>query len=100
MKQKMYRHGDLLIMQVEQVKGKHVKGNILEEGEATGHYHRATGNAVTVTVQDDTKYISAPNGAVLTHDEHDTITLPPGRYSVWRQREFNPYEEAIRYVQD
>jgi hypothetical protein len=23
MKQKMYRHGDLLIMQVEQVKGKH-----------------------------------------------------------------------------
>lgn len=99
-KEMMYRHGDLLIIRVEKALGKQIKGNILEEGEATGHYHRATGNGVTVTMMDDTKYINAPNGTVLTHDEHDPITLPPGEYSVWRQREYNPYEAAIRYVQD
>jgi len=31
-KEMMYRHGDLLICRVGQVKGKHVKGNILEDG--------------------------------------------------------------------
>jgi hypothetical protein len=36
--------------------------------------------------------------AALEHDEHDTITLPPGSYRIVRQREYAP--EEIRYVAD
>lgn len=97
----MYRHGDLLIMRVDKaLKGEIVKDNVLEDGEVTGHQHIANGNGVVVQLVEDTKYIHAPNGATITHQEHNPITLPPGEYSVWRQREYNPYLEAIRYVQD
>jgi len=40
--------------------------------------------------------VDAP--AELTHEEHKTITIPPGKYQVRRQREYD--EEQIRFVED
>ena len=44
------------------------------------------------------RFLSVEAEVALTHDEHATITLPPGQYRVRRQREFAP--EAPVYVTD
>ena len=98
----MYRQGDVLIERVDSIKGKAVKKNnkiILAHGEATGHHHAIT--------DDTTILFNGPNGEVyidvtehteLTHQEHSSIAIPPGKYRVVRQREYTP--EAIRNVID
>ncbi len=98
----MYRQGDVLIERIEKVNGKKQKINgniILAYGEATGHHH---------AIKDDTTMLfHGPNGEVyidvtehteLTHQEHSSIAIPPGKYRVVRQREYTP--EAIRNVID
>lgn len=99
---RMYRHGDLLIRKCEPKNGlKVVENKVVEEGEATGHYHRIQGDGGTVLVDEqETKYIEVGELVEITHEEHNPITIPPGFYEVVRQREYNPYEEAVRYVQD
>ncbi|MBA7541543.1 hypothetical protein ES705_33859 [subsurface metagenome] len=43
-------------------------------------------------------YAVVDTPAELTHEEHDTITIPPGKYQIRRQREYD--EEEIRFVED
>ena len=104
----MFRQGDVLIIPVAQIpndlqKVAREKGRlILAHGEATGHAHAIADKraalfrdpklmAIFMTVSGD-----AP--VALEHDEHDTISVPPGSYRVVRQREYSP--EAIRNVAD
>jgi hypothetical protein len=96
----MYRHGDLLIVKVDSIPGsaKVKKDNILAYGTATGHSHRLSGG--TVLEEGQSVYLKVPNSGVLTHEEHDDITLPLGDYRVIRQVEYNPYENATRMVMD
>lgn len=72
----------------------------LAEGEHTGHYHLAT--ARTAALYDDNSQIvlDAPSGTKVTHQEHGTITVPPGQYDRLIVREFDPFEEEIREVRD
>lgn len=72
----------------------------LAEGEVTGHFHAAT--ARTATLYDDGGQImlDAPKGTEVTHQEHGTITVPPGQYDRLIVREFDPFEEEIREVRD
>jgi hypothetical protein len=104
----LYRQGDVLIVPTKKVpaRTKPVKREngdvILAHGEVTGHAHR---------IHDETAELVTPEGAAelyllvhgtahvaLTHDEHDTIMLPPGKYEIRRQREYSP--EEIRNVAD
>lgn len=100
----MFRHGDLLI---EQVDDPHMKGLIdrygllreeqqsvvLQHGEATGHTHVLTakeGKVVMVWDYGTQMYVEVPaGGAVLTHEEHNEIHLDEGLHRVTRQREFD-----------
>lgn len=96
----MYRQGDLLIVAAPNpTRGKHARpitDGVIQEGEATGHAHRlANGEA---WVDAGNTFITSTGSAVLTHDEHDTITLPEGNYRVIRQREYTP--EGERVVRD
>jgi len=43
-------------------------------------------------------YAVVDSPAELTHEEHKTITIPPGKYQIRRQREYD--EEQIRFVED
>lgn len=74
---------------------------VLAHGELTGHSHAIKSEkaalfrdpklmAIFMTVTD------AP--VTLEHQEHDTITIPPGLYRIVRQREYHP--EALRNVAD
>lgn len=98
----MWRHGDVLIQSVNalprEAKRRHT--TILVHGELTGHSHRLEDPASgelwdgggTLFLR-----VTAPAARVV-HQEHAPISLGPGVYRVWQQREYSP--EAIRRVVD
>jgi hypothetical protein len=105
--QTQFRQGDVLVERI----GRTVKFSdhqpvdpvhgrlILAHGEATGHTHSvASEDAVMVLAADGTLLLDVLVETPLTHQEHDAIPLPVGRYRVTRQREYAP--EAIRNVSD
>jgi hypothetical protein len=106
----MYRQGDILIIPVDEIPAdtkpvarEHGK-LILAHGEITGHHHAFdidVENVELVTADQAAELYLLVHGteaAPLTHQEHATIPVEPGRYRVRRQREYAP--EAIRQVQD
>jgi hypothetical protein len=75
----------------------------LAEGEATGHFHAAT--AADAVIYDlpgipDVLALSAPSGTAVTHQEHDTIMVPPGEYDRSIVQEFDHFNQEARAVVD
>ncbi len=106
---KMYRHGDVLLIKIDKLPYKMLKkkeGNIILEGEVTGHAHRLKGNArlweVAEAISNNTEgiigYAEVEKGTSIIHEEHKEIQLPKGYYEIRRQREYD--ENYIRFVQD
>jgi len=103
MMNKMYRQGDVLIVEEKRtaasaISGKVQTDNVLVYGEATGHAHRVVGDDVHVRQTARGKVIDARSKFKVVHEEHDTIEIPEGFYRVVRQREYD--EQEIRYVAD
>jgi len=74
----------------------------LAEGEATGHFHAAVAEDA-VLYGDDTGtplLLDAPSGSDVTHQEHGTITLPPGQYDRSIVQEYDHAQEEAREVID
>ena len=71
---------------------------ILAYGEVTGHCHAIAEPDVALMEREVAvggkmlkelfMRVDAPKGAKLTHQEHTTTTIPPGTYTVKRQREY------------
>jgi hypothetical protein len=110
------RQGDVLLIPVDDeipATARHAPRKdgrlILARGEATGHHHsilEADVDLFTLTDGTDTAAgadmllrVRSRAGAVLTHQEHDPIALPPGTYRVRRPREYSP-QAAPRLVAD
>jgi hypothetical protein len=100
-----YRQGDVGIVRVSRIPPKATpverdQGRIvLAYGEVTGHAHAiAEESATLVRSSDGRTFLRLEAPAVVRHEEHAPVTLPPGRYEVRRQREYSP--EAIRDVAD
>lgn len=75
--------------------------NHLAEGEVTGHYHEAVGAGVGVFEHsDDVLLLNAPDGCEVTHQEHATVVLPPGKFKTGVAQEFDPAVEEARNVKD
>ena len=74
------------------------------EGEVTGHAHRCVADDCEVydlpEEGEDRRSLGAPSGTDVTHEEHETISLPPGKYDIRRQREIDPDTEDVRVVAD
>lgn len=106
MKPKLYRQGDVLLERIASIpkSAKKQKRNgpiILAYGEATGHHHAINDEFVDLHTDESAgvTYIEVKQAMVaLTHQEHSTIRLPPGKYTKIQQREYSP--EAIRNVAD
>jgi hypothetical protein len=100
----MLRQGDVLLVPVDEIpKGLETvprEGGrlVLAHGEATGHAHVIEGEA-TFLAEDleelEQRFLAVEEEAELVHDQHATITVPPGKYEVRRQREYQP-EAPIR----
>jgi hypothetical protein len=102
MKKKAYRHGDVVIVRIDRIpdglKPSRL-GRTLAEGEVTGHAHVMTSGDVSLYEKDDVLYMHVESDeATLTHEEHETITIPNGDYMIERQREYTP--EGWRRVAD
>ncbi len=105
---KPYRQGDVLILPVDEIPAglqpvPLENGRvILAHGEVTGHAHAVEGDVLFLAAdleELEQRFLCVENEtAQVVHEEHDTITLPPGIYEVRRQREYTP--EEIRTVAD
>jgi hypothetical protein len=102
------RHGDVDLFRLEEApksKAKKVKKLVLALGEVTGHKHVITAEKdedILVYEWDNELGVvfrlNAP--AKLSHEEHATITLPPGLYTKSIEREYDPFQNIERQVID
>lgn len=101
-----YRQGDVLIARTnlsavpngaekQKPDGQRV---ILAYGEATGHAHAIDCKLADMYQWQGDQLLEVKPGAVLGHEEHTHIPLPPGVYKVTIQKEYSP--ERIRNVAD
>lgn len=93
------------------------KRTVIAEGEVTGHAHAFNDNNnpdVSITLfkadriwgtrmqgSDTPNYVRIEGGdAVLTHEEHNAISIPPGEYEISQVREFDYLRNETRRVVD
>lgn len=103
-----YRQGDVVLESCTFPAGagySRVKKVTLAKGEKTGHSHVLMSPGVTKDIEiverDGTLYLRVlgEKPAKLKHQEHDTITVPPGSYKVVTQTEYDP-KMGTRHVAD
>jgi hypothetical protein len=97
----LFRQGDVLIESVGEIpEGIELipyteRGVVLAEGEVTGHAHRiASRHASLYRSETDARYmrVMGPAPVELRHEEHTTVTIPPGNYKVTIHTEYQPGE--------
>lgn len=110
MKKRIYRQGDVMIRrrahnripETAQTVARDRGRIVLAYGEVTGHAHAIADREAELyhDVETERRFLQvlAEGGVDLVHEEHATITIPPGEYEVIRQREYAP--EAVRNVAD
>ena len=101
-KPKVFRHGDLLIIEVSSIPNTAVplSTNIIAEGEKTGHNHELKGAQQVFETLDKQLYFEAKQDVILKHPEHNTLDIPKGCYIVEQQRRYNPFEDIQEEVVD
>lgn len=91
---KAYRHGDVIIREIEAVKGDKLDHLTLAEGEVTGHSHRIIEGVAALFKFDDELYLDIQSElATLSHEEHKALELPQGKYEIIIQREYDDAKE-------
>jgi hypothetical protein len=103
MKNKVYRQGDVLITPINEIPSglKRTNKVTLAFGEVTGHHHTIYDSGCVGyanEIEGLAAYLDVESDCNLTHQEHDTITIPPGKYKVTRQVEYTP--AALKNVAD
>ena len=77
----LYQQGDVLLKSCKEIKGKKLNHLTLAKGEVTGHHHTITKGEAELYEEKGTLFLKIDSDkAVLTHQEHDTITIPKGDY--------------------
>jgi len=101
---KLYQQGDVLFKEIDPVKKpvtKEITDGIIAKGDSTGHAHRIGVDApVKLFYSDDTMYLQALDTAIVEHEEHKSVILPPGTYMVYKVREYDHFTEEAREVVD
>ena len=74
---------------------------VLGEGETIGHKHvLESKKEFAYSRATDSLSIMLADMGVLTHDEHDRIVLPAGKFRSYHQVEFNPMNNRINRIFD
>jgi hypothetical protein len=108
----LIRQGDVLLVPIDDLPANtpvEASGRlVLAEGETTGHAHvidaqraRLVRRRLMHHGQSPTLYlvVDGVEAVSLTHEEHNTVEVPPGLYEVRRQKEYEP-RRAARWVAD
>ena len=102
----LYQQGDVLIETAEIPKSaKKVQPKngklILAEGEATGHTHAiANTEKAELFEQDGRLWLGVKKSVEVKHEEHHSITLPPGDFEVRKVQEYDHFFEESKDVVD
>ena len=97
----MLRQGDVLIVAVDSIPAdvtelpRDKRGVVLAEGEVTGHAHRIPSRAASLyRSESDARFmrVMGPAPVALQHEEHSTVSIPPGNYRVSIHAEYVPGE--------
>ena len=127
----MYRQGDLLITKInaiptltfpipKQKNRNFPTGNIIAEGEISGHTHQLIGDGqvfvgmhyvnrprhhttafLTHSINDVKElYFIANSDLEIIHEEHKTLKIPQGVYKVTKERQFDPFKNKNKLVVD
>jgi hypothetical protein len=97
-----YRQGDIFFETVGKPNVKVMKpygNNVLAYGEVTGHSHKICDPPISecesyIDEKGDIYVMSPDSPLTVSHDEHDSITMPQGEWiCVTRQREYDPLAE-------
>lgn len=102
---RLYRHGDLLIIQIERLPedARKVEDRVLAAGEHTGNQHELhTSDGSMLEVYEDSrggKYFTT-DFARLTHQEHREIHIAGGTYAVEHEREYDYFFTVMIPVSD
>ena len=98
---KIIRQGDVVIFLSKEKpdSAKKREDRTLAYGEVTGHHHTLQQDTAVVYGElEGVQWIVVEEDTDLTHQEHDTLAIPPGTQEVLVQREYHP--EEIRRVVD
>lgn len=100
-----HQQGDILIEPAKIPTGtKDKPGNVLAEGEVTGHAHRVVcdeGAEAKLLELGGQLFLRILGGnAQVIHEEHKPQTLEPGDYQIRKVREFDHFAEEARDVAD
>lgn len=92
----IYRQGDILFVKTDEniaagtVAEKRINGRlIVAAGEATGHHHAIAEKDAEIVATPEIRWLKAPSGANVVHEEHRTIELPSGTYRIVQQRVYH-----------
>jgi hypothetical protein len=98
----IYQQGDVLLIPVKSIpKGATKRSdNHLAEGELTGHFHGATAPTAQVFEVSAKRFLSAPRGTTIKHQEHKSIKVSAGDYEVRIVQEYDHFAEEARAVRD
>jgi hypothetical protein len=106
MKTKLFaRQGDVFIFKINRKKStsnfKRQKEVVLALGEVTGHSHRLNSDSGDILLCEDnngSNLFELNSQGILTHEEHETIKLPPGQYISIIQTEYDPIEHRRKVM--
>jgi hypothetical protein len=91
-----YQQGDVLLVPIEGIPAgakKHPDKHVAE-GEVSGHFHVATAPSATVLEASGQRFLYAPRGTKIKHQEHKPIKVPPGKYEVRIVRVYDHFATA------
>ena len=111
---RLIEQGDVLLYEVDRLPDglKPKKANkeslaIFAFGEATGHHHSAvideTGEVPNIELFEDSDgvlWCRVNEETIITHQEHDVVTLSPGFYHSRIVQEYDHLADEVRSVQD
>jgi len=108
---KLYQQGDVLIYKVDEEKenkGKNLKitprGYVLAEGEHTGHAHvidLPQIDKVLAFMDNEMEiFLKVQEDVIVRHEEHNSVSLPPGNYIIDYVNEVDPFTEEVNKVAD
>lgn len=83
----------------DETEKKKINTNVIEEGEATGHFHRANVD-IYESVEDNCMLLRVLEKTPMTHEEHNEIELFPGNYKKKIVCEYDHLKKETRRVID
>ena len=100
-KPKLYRHGDLLIRQVDEIpeSATQLSTNIIAHGE-NGNTYKLHGSHQVYETPDKQILFTAEQDVSLKHQEHNTLKISKGNYVIIQEREFVPFKNIEQEVID